>query len=66
MKIKVLVIGRADDKRAQLHAMLDTDSLGSAAQVKSGPMALEKVESMDPDVAVILHGAGETDAFAIC
>lgn len=66
MKIKVLVIGRSDEKRAQLHMMLDSQSVGTAAQVKSGPTALEKVESMDPNVAVILHGEGETDSFAIC
>lgn len=66
MKIKVLVIGRSDDKRAELHAMLVHENIGAAAQVKSGPPALEKVESFDPDVAVILLGPGESDSFAIC
>jgi pilus assembly protein CpaE len=66
LKIKVLVIGRADDKRSALLGMLDADSIGVAAQVKSGPLALDKVESLDPDVVVIVLGPGETDAFAIC
>lgn len=66
MKIKVLVIGKADEKRTALLGMLESENIGTAAQVKSGPMALDKVESLDPDVAVIILGAGESDAFAIC
>ncbi len=66
MKIKVLVIGRSDERRAALLAMLAAPDIGNAQQVKSGPTALDRVESMDPDVAVILMGEGESDAFALC
>lgn len=66
MKIKVLVIGRADDKRTALLGLLESEGIGAAVQVKNGPPALDKVESMDPDVALIILGAGESDAFAIC
>ncbi len=66
MKIKVLVIGRSDDKRSALVNMLSHENIGTAAQVKSGPAALDKVENLEPDVALVVLGPGESDAFAIC
>lgn len=66
MKIKVLVIGRTDDRRSALLGMLNSENIGTAMQVRSGPAALEKIESLDPDVAIIILGAGESDAFAMC
>ena len=66
MKIKVLIIGRADDRRQSLLSMLDSESIALAAQVRSGPPALDKVDNMDPDAAIILLGPGESDAFALC
>lgn len=66
LKNSVLLISRSEEKRQALRSLISPDAFGSVADVKGGLSALEKVDSMSPDIVVLALSSADPDVFTVC
>ncbi len=66
MKTSVLLISRSEEKRQALHTLMEAEEFGVVAGVKGGLSALEKVDSMSPDIVVLVLSGADPDTFTVC
>ena len=65
MSIKVIIISKQEETRAKLITALVKDDIYIAGQFEDGASALSRIESVEPDIVLMVLDAGETDIFAI-
>jgi pilus assembly protein CpaE len=64
-KIKTLIISKMADRRQALHAMLSGDDIVSDT-VESSTLALDKINTMNPDIVIMATGNDEDSALSLC
>ena len=65
MNIKLVIIGKQEESRAELSRMLDQEEILVAGVFKDGASALPRIENVDPDIVVMALDSDESDVFSI-
>jgi pilus assembly protein CpaE len=65
MNIKLVVIGKQEESRAELSRMLNQDEILVTGVFKDGASALSRIENVDPDIVVMALDSDESDIFSI-
>ena len=63
MKISVLLISKLEKNLNAMKSMIEDEEIHIVGEAAGGSLALEKIESISPDIIVMSLGVGDTDIF---
>ncbi|MBT3319638.1 MAG: AAA family ATPase [Clostridia bacterium] len=64
MSIKIIIISKLEETRLKVAAALESEDIYIAGQFKDGASALSRIESVDPDIVIMMLDTDESDVFA--
>ncbi|MEL7655567.1 MAG: AAA family ATPase [Bacillota bacterium] len=65
MKISVLLISKLEKNRNAMKSMIEDEEIQVVGESAGGSAALEKIESVSPDIIIMSLGVGDTDILSL-